>query len=115
MRASRSNRSRLLESQETAAGRILIATSRSSLASSAWYTSPIPPTPSGATISYGPRRVPGERAIRGRDYTSVKPSLTAQGSNSFHEKAARSQDGFFVFPIVDLYFNRAASVAVLPS
>jgi hypothetical protein len=34
---------------------------------------------------------------------------------SFHEKAGRSQDGFFVLPIVDLYFNRAASVAVLPS
>jgi len=39
-------------------GRILIATWRSRFLSRAWYTSPIPPTPNGSRISYGPRDSP---------------------------------------------------------
>src|SRR5262245_29073071 len=38
-----------------------MATSRQSRGSRAWYTSPIPPTPRGARISYEPSRVPVER------------------------------------------------------
>ena len=41
----------------------LIATSRLSLVSRARNTSPMPPAPMGATISYEPRRSPGDRAI----------------------------------------------------
>src|SRR5215470_17894418 len=37
-----------------------MATKRPSLESRARYTSPIPPAPSGETISYGPNRVPAE-------------------------------------------------------
>ena len=47
------------------AASILIATSRSSRVSRARYTSPKPPAPTAARISYGPMRVPIERAKRG--------------------------------------------------
>src|SRR5436190_408428 len=60
-RASRSNRSRKVGSPATVAGRILIATVRSSRVSRARYTSPMPPAPMAAMTSYGPRRVPGPR------------------------------------------------------
>src|SRR5215510_1297724 len=46
---------------DSVADRTLIATSRPSRGSRARYTSPIPPAPMGATISYGPSRVPGPR------------------------------------------------------
>src|SRR5215468_7027326 len=59
--ASCSKRASRSGSLEKAAGRILIATSRLSRVSRARYTSPIPPAPRGARISYGPRRVPGPR------------------------------------------------------
>src|SRR5437660_2779231 len=52
--ASRVNRATRSGSPAKAAGRILIATSRLSVASRARYTSPIPPAPSGPTTSYGP-------------------------------------------------------------
>ena len=42
-------------------GRILMATWRFSLVSVARYTSPMPPAPICAVISYTPRRVPGLR------------------------------------------------------
>jgi hypothetical protein len=50
------------------AGKILMATSRESRVSFARYTSPIPPAPSEATISYGPSLVPEVRAIAARHY-----------------------------------------------
>src|SRR6266850_7113400 len=50
-------------------GRSFNATSRPSLVSRARYTSPMPPAPSGATISYGPSFVPEVRAIRARNYS----------------------------------------------
>ena len=50
-RASFSNRFRRSVSEASSAGRTLIATSRSNRASSARYTSPIPPAPSGARIA----------------------------------------------------------------
>src|SRR6185436_17388208 len=40
-----------------------MATSRPSRVSRARYTSPMPPAPRGATISYGPSRVPGVRLM----------------------------------------------------
>ena len=46
-----------------------MATSRWSVVSRARYTSPMPPAPSAATISYGPRRVPMLMS-RGVEYTA---------------------------------------------
>lgn len=40
-----------------------MATVRSRRVSLDRYTSPIPPAPNGATISYGPSRVPAESAM----------------------------------------------------
>src|SRR5438094_4453410 len=54
------------------AGRILIATARSSRVSRARYTSPIPPAPIGATISYGPRRVPEVIVTERDDYNGPR-------------------------------------------
>src|SRR5260370_40586274 len=71
--ASRSNRCLRTGSAENCAGRILMATVRSSRVSRARYTSPIPPAPSGAPISYGPSFVPGTRGLIGRDYTPDEP------------------------------------------
>src|SRR6185436_6834237 len=57
-RASRWKRSRVCGEAVTPSGRTLTATTRSRRVSVARYTSPIPPAPSGLTISYGPRRAP---------------------------------------------------------
>src|SRR2546429_155681 len=57
-RASCSKRERRSGSAAYAAGMILIATSRFSRVSRARYTSPIPPSPSFETTSYGPIRLP---------------------------------------------------------
>src|SRR5215472_2895667 len=53
-------------------GSTLIATSRFRLLSLARYTSPIPPAPSGATISYESSRVPTASDIGGADYTLIQ-------------------------------------------
>src|SRR5579864_1424350 len=60
VRASRSKRSLASALSARCGGRILMATLRSSRVSRARYTSPIPPAPSGAPISYGPSFVPEE-------------------------------------------------------
>src|SRR5437667_11359679 len=60
VRASRSNRCRSAESDEWCEGNTLIATVRSRRESRARYTSPMPPAPTGLTISYGPSFVPEE-------------------------------------------------------
>src|SRR3954468_20038198 len=62
-RASRSKRALRSGSEERCEERTLIATVRSSRVSRARYTSPIPPAPSGATISYGPSFVPDVSGI----------------------------------------------------
>lgn len=49
-------------------GKILMATSRESRVSFARYTSPVPPAPSEATISYEPSLLPEVRAILTRHY-----------------------------------------------
>src|SRR5215472_471379 len=67
--ASRSNLCFRTGSLESCSGRILTATVLSSRVSFARYTSPIPPAPSGETISYGPSFVPETSGIIGRDYT----------------------------------------------
>src|SRR6266540_5436367 len=46
----------------------LMATMRSRRVSRALYTSPMPPAPMGARISYGPRRAPADRDIPGKLY-----------------------------------------------
>src|SRR5882724_6527238 len=61
--ASRSNRCLRSASEENCAGKILIATVRPRRVSRARYTSPIPPAPSGETVSYGPSLIPGTIAI----------------------------------------------------
>src|SRR5262249_5789177 len=66
-------RARRSASWATASGRILIATSRDSLVSRARYTSPMPPAPSGAVISYAPRREPAVSVMKRDDYTDRKP------------------------------------------
>src|SRR5262249_24533521 len=68
--ASRLKRCLRTGSEDRCDGRILIATLRSSLVSRARYTSPIPPVPKDATISYGPSRVPGLSGISGAIITS---------------------------------------------
>src|SRR5436309_15515081 len=62
-RASFSKRLSLEGSEATSAGSTLIATLRPSRVSRARYTSPMPPAPSGARISYGPKQAPGARDI----------------------------------------------------
>src|SRR5258708_27465880 len=56
--ASRSKRSLSCALSANEGGRILMATMRSRRVSRALYTSPIPPAPMSAPISYGPRRLP---------------------------------------------------------
>src|SRR5262245_38471816 len=70
--ASRLKRASRSGSLANASGRTLMATSRFRRASRARYTSPIPPAPISAVISYAPRRVPGVRLmgyVRRVDYT----------------------------------------------
>ena len=88
--ASRSKRCLATGSAETFAGRILIATSRPSLVSFARYTSPIPPTPSEGTISYGPSLVPEMRAILARHYILKRGTL--QLSQRSRRSSERLQD-----------------------
>src|SRR5579859_7909192 len=57
------------------AGKILMATSRESRVSFARYTSPMPPAPSEAMISYGPSLVPEVRAIIARHYIRKRSVL----------------------------------------
>src|SRR3974390_249850 len=67
--ASNSKRCRRSGSRDQYSGRTLIATSRFRATSRARYTSPIPPAPSGATISNASSRVPAASGICGEDYT----------------------------------------------
>src|SRR5437773_10871808 len=70
--ASRWKRTLSCASLANSAGRILMATARSSRVSRARYTSPIPPAPMGATISYGPRRVPEVIVTERDDYNGPR-------------------------------------------
>src|SRR5712692_9944176 len=74
--ASRSKRILNCAFSANSAGRILIATLRSSRVSLPRHTSPIPPAPRRATTSYGPRRLPvstgmGSRTARQRQHRHV--------------------------------------------
>src|SRR5215472_2846771 len=69
VRASRSNRAFSSGSEERCDGRTLTATSRPRRVSRARYTSPIPPAPSGESISYGPSLVPEVSPISARNYS----------------------------------------------
>ena len=74
-RASRSKRWRRFGLSATCRGNTLMATVRPSRVSVARYTSPIPPVPIDATISYGPRRWPGASRHKDRsDSVSVTVS-----------------------------------------
>src|SRR5258708_40331143 len=67
-RASRSRRCFASGLLERCSGRILMATVRSRRVSRARYTSPIPPAPSGETISYGPSLAPSVSATVAKLY-----------------------------------------------
>jgi hypothetical protein len=53
------------------------------------YTSPIPPWPSGATISYGPRRVPEVSAIG----DGPRPALCETTARHYRLSTSRHHDG----------------------
>src|SRR5262249_35904597 len=69
--ASRWKRLTRSASRENSSGRILIATPRFSFKSRARYTSPIPPLPSKAVISYEPSCCPIAIAIEWADYSQT--------------------------------------------
>jgi hypothetical protein len=71
--ASRSKRKRRSEFEVKWEGRTLTATVRSRRVSKARYTSPIPPAPSGPTISYGPSFVPGGSVMSARIIALEQP------------------------------------------
>ena len=54
----------------------LIATVRSRRVSRALYTSPMPPAPSGARVSYGPKRTPSASGMIGRLSPSTQNEFT---------------------------------------
>src|SRR5438034_3788373 len=91
-RASCRKRRNRSMSAENAAGRVLIATQRSRRTSLARYTSPMPPAPSGETISYGPSLVPDVRAISARHY--VPKQSGAADATRF---VAKQKAGYFLF------------------
>ncbi len=90
-RASCSKRCRRSVSRAKDSGRIFKATSRPNRVSRARYTSPMPPAPSGATISYGPTLVPEVRAIRTAYYSREHAALTltCNGLQLFMIRCAR--------------------------
>src|SRR5713226_1233349 len=102
-RASCSKRRNRSLSAEKAAGRILIATLRSRRASRARYTSPIPPAPRGAMISYGPSLAPEVRTIPN---TIIFPRKgLAVGLTILDESSAISETIGFQFVHSDLSGN----------
>lgn len=82
-RASCVKRCRRSPSAEKDDGRTLIATSRPKRGSRARYTSPIPPAPSGAGISYGSSFVPEVSAMRAPHY-SVRHPLVPSETGKFN-------------------------------
>src|SRR5271168_118846 len=91
--ASRSKRARKSAFLLRCAGSTLIAISRPNRESRARYTSPMPPAPSGATISYGPNFVPALIPILARDYTPPRPlsvSAVAQPFLAVHFNEAQA-------------------------
>src|ERR1700751_5699858 len=73
--ASRSNRVLRFGDATSAEFSTLMATVRSSRVSRASYTSPMPPAPSGATISYGPSRVARESPISYLKVPGLYPNI----------------------------------------
>src|SRR5262249_14103422 len=96
-RASFSKRFRREASPATSAGRTLTATSRARRVSrDRRHTSPIPPAPRAARISYGPRRAPAEGLKRSpQSIHEVEVAETAP--EGVHEKPRirRHQDPRF--------------------
>src|SRR5262245_10769307 len=84
--ASRLKRARRSGSSANTCGRIFSATSRLSRVSRPRYTSPIPPAPSGARISYGPSFVPDGRDI----YRELILWQELDGDNCFLARRVRA-------------------------
>src|SRR5215471_18690160 len=97
--ASRVNRARRSGSAANSSGRTLSATSRFSFVSRARYTSPMPPAPIGARISYGPRLVPEVRAIGVGFYSSRWMFGMTRMRQSRRRLQAGDQPGPGDFPI----------------
>src|SRR3954470_633259 len=78
--ASRSKRLRKCASLPKCGASILIATLRPSRVSVARHTSPMPPAPTSAMSSYGPRRIPEmagvPQAYAGRPCLSRRPAIS---------------------------------------
>src|SRR5712691_2897711 len=62
-----------------------MATSRPSLVSCAWYTSPIPPAPMAAVISYDPSLVPGFSKRPCAEFTPPQSFAGWEGQVSFQD------------------------------
>src|SRR5258705_10087846 len=87
--ASRLKRARSSVEAETCWGSTLTATSRPRRVSRARYTSPMPPAPRSARISYGPRRVPGRSATRSAQELERMGRFLAQEGGDAPEHAER--------------------------
>jgi hypothetical protein len=92
MLASCSKRRRRSAPEAINSGSTLTAIMRSRRVSRARYTSPMPPAPSVARISYGPSLVPEVSAMRGRNYSLcsrlarlASPRTRASAASSWHE------------------------------
>src|SRR5262245_31281858 len=85
--ASRANRSSAFSSPSRRVGSTLTATSRSSWWCRARYTSPMPPAPSGARISYAPIRLPVARAMGTAD-SNAEEEESAPGHDAVGHVAA---------------------------
>src|SRR5262250_2907907 len=88
--ASRSKRRFRTGSVENCAGRILMATLRSNRVSLARYTSPIPPAPRAATISYGPNFAPFFNATTARIIVLQESATKRERFKLDQAKAERS-------------------------
>src|SRR4030095_1354170 len=95
-RASCSTRRKRSGSFENDAGKTLTATSRPSRGSFARYTSPIPPAPSGETISYRPTPPPEESVNLRLSLDPVQEIQVGQGAQvtvDVRESVRRGQHG----------------------
>ena len=106
-RASRRKRSRVVAWSSAPRRSILMATTRSRLASCAFHTTPIPPSPMRSTSRYRPRRVPVPTAVlsladprpvtgacacgKGRERVSAPGKATARERDAATESPLRYQ------------------------
>src|SRR4051812_38972198 len=72
-----------------------MATSRLRRPSRARYTSPMPPAPRGAVISYGPTRVPEANIIpAGPLHSSIRPANGVSSNKKRGSLGSRNSEGY---------------------